>query len=54
MGRGLRSDVYKRQAEGWAAVLAEPGARLHLYGKAEIRQGRKMGHVNRIRPKAGG
>ncbi|WP_122522037.1 5-(carboxyamino)imidazole ribonucleotide synthase [Pannonibacter phragmitetus] len=41
-------------AEGWAAVLAEPGARLHLYGKAEIRQGRKMGHVNRIRPKAGG
>ena len=41
-------------AEGWAAVLAEPGARLHLYGKAEIRQASKMGHVNRIRPKAGG
>ncbi len=31
--------------------LAEPGASLHLYGKAEIRPGRKMGHVNRIRPR---
>jgi 5-(carboxyamino)imidazole ribonucleotide synthase len=36
----------------WQAVLAEPGARLHLYGKAETRPGRKMGHVNRIRPAA--
>ena len=33
-------------------LLAEPGASLHLYGKAEIRAGRKMGHVNRIRPRA--
>ncbi|MYN13204.1 5-(carboxyamino)imidazole ribonucleotide synthase [Pusillimonas sp. TS35] len=30
----------------WRAVLAVPGARLHLYGKAEARRGRKMGHVN--------
>jgi 5-(carboxyamino)imidazole ribonucleotide synthase len=35
---------------GWPAILAEPGARLHLYGKAEARPGRKMGHVNRVRP----
>jgi len=28
----------------WAAVLAEPGAKLHLYGKAEPRPGRKMAH----------
>ena len=34
----------------WPAILAEPGARLHLYGKAAIRPGRKMGHVNRLRP----
>lgn len=26
----------------------EPSASLHLYGKAEVRAGRKMGHVNRI------
>lgn len=30
----------------WAAVLAVPGAQLHLYGKADARRGRKMGHVN--------
>jgi 5-(carboxyamino)imidazole ribonucleotide synthase len=29
----------------WPAVLALPGARLHLYGKAEARRGRKMGHL---------
>jgi len=29
----------------WAAVLALPGARLHLYGKTEPRRARKMGHL---------
>ena len=29
------------------ALLSDPTARLHLYGKAEARPGRKMGHVNR-------
>ena len=29
----------------WAAVLALPGTRLHLYGKAEPRRARKMGHL---------
>lgn len=28
----------------WSAVLEEPRAKLHLYGKAEPRPGRKMGH----------
>lgn len=36
------------EAEAWEAIAAEPGARLHLYGKGEIRPGRKMGHVNRL------
>ncbi|CAM4347095.1 5-(carboxyamino)imidazole ribonucleotide synthase [Palleronia rufa] len=31
-----------------ADLRAEPGAALHLYGKAETRPGRKMGHVNRL------
>jgi len=34
----------------WAKILGEPGASLHLYGKAEARPGRKMGHVTRIIP----
>ncbi len=32
-----------------ASIAAEPDAALHLYGKAETRAGRKMGHVNRIK-----
>jgi 5-(carboxyamino)imidazole ribonucleotide synthase len=34
------------------AILRERDAALHLYGKAEARPGRKMGHVNRIIRKA--
>ncbi len=37
------SDVAR--APDWPALLALPGLRLHLYGKAEPRRGRKMGHV---------
>jgi 5-(carboxyamino)imidazole ribonucleotide synthase len=29
----------------WGDVLALPGAHLHLYGKADARPGRKMGHL---------
>jgi 5-(carboxyamino)imidazole ribonucleotide synthase len=28
----------------WSAILVEPAARLHLYGKPHPRPGRKMGH----------
>ena len=30
------------------SLLAEPGAHVHLYGKTEVRPGRKMGHVTRM------
>jgi 5-(carboxyamino)imidazole ribonucleotide synthase len=36
------------EVERWPAILAEPGARLHLYGKGAIRPGRKLGHVTRV------
>lgn len=35
----------------WPQLAAEAGACLHLYGKNEARQGRKMGHVNRLTPR---
>lgn len=38
----------------WPELMAEPGARLHLYGKREVRPGRKMGHVTRLFPRADG
>jgi 5-(carboxyamino)imidazole ribonucleotide synthase len=32
----------------WASALADPAAVPHWYGKAEVRPGRKLGHVNRL------
>jgi 5-(carboxyamino)imidazole ribonucleotide synthase len=37
--------------EDWRELAADGRAALHLYGKAEIRPGRKMGHLTRIYPK---
>jgi 5-(carboxyamino)imidazole ribonucleotide synthase len=34
----------------WREILRDPDAKLHLYGKAEARPGRKMGHVTRLKP----
>jgi 5-(carboxyamino)imidazole ribonucleotide synthase len=34
----------------WDALLKHPGVQLHLYGKAEARAGRKMGHYNCLAP----
>jgi 5-(carboxyamino)imidazole ribonucleotide synthase len=33
------------RSPAWDQVLALPSAHLHLYGKAEPRPGRKMGHI---------
>ena len=34
--------------EAWLDILADRTAHLHLYGKDEAREGRKMGHVTRL------
>jgi len=36
------------EVNDWLRILSEPGNKLHLYGKAEPRPGRKMGHVTRL------
>ena len=36
------------EVDAWPALLEEPNTKLHLYGKAESRPGRKMGHYNKI------
>jgi 5-(carboxyamino)imidazole ribonucleotide synthase len=38
------------EANDWPKLIHDPTARLWLYGKHEARPGRKMGHVNRLRP----
>lgn len=36
------------QADDWQKLLADGNNHLHLYGKAETREGRKMGHVTKL------
>ncbi|WP_091735311.1 5-(carboxyamino)imidazole ribonucleotide synthase [Phenylobacterium immobile] len=38
------------EAGAWRSLAAEPATRVHLYGKRAAKPGRKMGHVNRVRP----
>lgn len=38
------------EAAQWARLAHEPETRLHLYGKRQAKPGRKMGHVNKVRP----
>jgi 5-(carboxyamino)imidazole ribonucleotide synthase len=49
-GRVEMRNLIGADAERWEEVLRTPGAHLHLYGKAEARAGRKMGHVTAILP----
>ena len=46
----VMTNLIGAEADAWAALAADPAARLHLYGKSETRPGRKMGHVNRLSP----
>ena len=41
----LLGDLWQPGEPHWAALLAFPSAKLHLYGKSAARPGRKMGHV---------
>ena len=36
------------EVNAWPEILKDPAAHMHLYGKGEVRPGRKMGHVTRL------
>jgi 5-(carboxyamino)imidazole ribonucleotide synthase len=46
----VMENLIGEEARDWQA-LAKNGGALHLYGKSEIRAGRKMGHVTRLKAK---
>ena len=48
----LLGDLWESGEPNWAAALALPDVKLHLYGKLEPRPGRKMGHVTAVAPNA--
>jgi 5-(carboxyamino)imidazole ribonucleotide synthase len=41
----LLGDVWQGGEPDWAGALSDPLVKLHLYGKADARPGRKMGHL---------
>lgn len=47
----VMTNLLGQDSAAWSTLAAEPGVALHLYGKAESRPGRKMGHFNRIHPR---
>jgi 5-(carboxyamino)imidazole ribonucleotide synthase len=42
------------EVDDWAKLVTEPGVCLHLYGKREAREGRKMGHFTRMKERGAG
>jgi 5-(carboxyamino)imidazole ribonucleotide synthase len=46
----LLGDLWERGEPDWAAALAIPDVKLHLYGKTTPRPGRKMGHLTALAP----
>ena len=47
----VMKNLLGKDVEKWREALADPLAKLHLYGKREIQPGRKMGHVTRLIPR---
>jgi 5-(carboxyamino)imidazole ribonucleotide synthase len=48
----LLGDLWEGGEPNWAAALAFPDVKLHLYGKSSPRPGRKMGHLTAMAPTA--
>ena len=47
----VMTNLIGADVNAWRDLAAEPGTGVNLYGKAEARPGRKMGHVTRLAPK---
>jgi 5-(carboxyamino)imidazole ribonucleotide synthase len=44
----LLGDLWQNGEPDWAAACRHPDVKLHLYGKADARPGRKMGHLTAL------
>ena len=44
----LLGDVWQNGEPNWPTALQQPNVKIHLYGKAEPRPGRKMGHITAL------
>ncbi len=48
----IMTNLIGPDVERWRTLAVEPMTSVHLYGKAEARTGRKMGHSTRLYPKS--
>jgi 5-(carboxyamino)imidazole ribonucleotide synthase len=48
----LLGDLWQDGEPNWAAAAGYPDVKLHLYGKDQVRPGRKMGHLTALAPSA--
>jgi 5-(carboxyamino)imidazole ribonucleotide synthase len=50
LGQATMTNLIGDEIDSFKDWLTVPGATVHLYGKAQARQGRKMGHVTVVEP----
>jgi len=50
LGRIFMKNLIGSDYHQWLSLLEQKGTHLHLYGKTDIREGRKMGHITCILP----
>jgi len=48
--RAIMQNLIGDQVLSWPDFISEPATKLHIYGKADVKAGRKMGHVTRLLP----
>ena len=48
--RGEMTNILGHEIDNWAEFAGAPDTCMHLYGKPEAREGRKMGHITRLSP----
>ena len=46
----IMQNLIGKEVEAWPELSGDPAVHLHLYGKTDIRPGRKMGHATRLFP----
>lgn len=47
----VMTNLIGADVEAWPTLAAEQNACIHLYGKSQVRAGRKMGHVTHLTPR---
>lgn len=50
LGNAVMKNLVGSEVDAWPDLIDEPDIHLHLYGKTDVRPGRKLGHATRLFP----